>query len=795
MRHSFSLFVALLALAPFVFGTLVYQEGTEYVYQVDGTLNAGRKLSDPHQAATEMTAVFAMQCQGMVSGKIPNSNEQVYQFVANMFDTTVSDNDPNGNTEKKFKVSDDTPLGSDIYFFQRVTGQVVEIDYDEDDSPYYTQVKIGVINALHTMIPATVSPTPVLFKDEDAVGVHNTAVQSSNSAQNYVQVSKKFDQSDFFSFSDPNLKKNNVILSATGVISIHPSGYLFSSNSVQAVDLVSVSQSSAPSSVSSNSPVDFNVHSNGNLKINFMNVQTSEKLTGKKAKGTHRKTGSLSSIALESQVAVAKVKVSSSDAAKTVESVFEAKSSQVQTIKITKSLHKLVKYFRANPSTLSVLLKRVLAEVQSSPKEYQINRLFFILSSVSNAESENLLITFGLKSSSVLVQERALFALNFVKNPSENLIQTLEKIYLEREKKGQDTSSHILAIGSLASRSSSPLSHKSLIVSAAVNALAKSNTKKVMQSLYAIGNAGSKVVSLSEFQRIPFKSYSDSRIKLTSQRLAHEIYGIKLKDSDYPYNRSKSVDYTLGGSTISSQFTANAFVGTNFDCNHQSFNFEAEADAEVSLSLFGQSQQVVKAEAIYGQANGSPLSDDAYLYVWGKIVKQYNFPQLNCQAQTIPIAEYAPGFDYEYTVWVSIIPITFDAAADLDLSLAWSYDICPAQLEASVSLLPNAKIVISGSANIDLLIIKAGAELDGSFDSTIVPTAYVQGSQCTVGYKVVMTNEPMTISFLGYYQKKECKILWIWDCSLGPKEEFNWYTWSLPATTKTLVQKDYKISQ
>jgi hypothetical protein len=70
---------------------------------------------------------------------------------------------------------------------------------------------------------------------------------------------------------------------------------------------------------------------------------------------------------------------------------------------------------------------------------------------------------------------------------------------------------------------------------------------------------------------------------------------------------------------------------------------------------------------------------------------------------------------------VSIIPVTFTASVALDLNLSWGWQICDSQLSAQVELIPDAALVVSGDADIDLLIIKAGLELDVDLDLEVRP--------------------------------------------------------------------------
>jgi hypothetical protein len=61
----------------------------------------------------------------------------------------------------------------------------------------------------------------------------------------------------------------------------------------------------------------------------------------------------------------------------------------------------------------------------------------------------------------------------------------------------------------------------------------------------------------------------------------------KLEDSDFPFNKSYIKNLTLGGKELAANFNGELFLGTNFDCNQQYFNYEALADVESILHAFG----------------------------------------------------------------------------------------------------------------------------------------------------------------------------------------------------------------
>jgi len=125
--------------------------------------------------------------------------------------------------------------------------------------------------------------------------------------------------------------------------------------------------------------------------------------------------------------------------------------------------------------------------------------------------------------------------------------------------------------------------------------------------------------------------------------------------------------------------------------------------------------------------------------------------------------------------------------------LSWGWSICDATLSVQVELIPKAELVLMGQAEIDLLIIKAGVDLSGSFNTRLIPEGVIDGSKCQVEFDVKLINDPMTIDFESYYATEKCKY-WIFDCHWGENHKHTWFEWSLPAHEETLFDQQWKIA-
>lgn len=265
-----------------------------------------------------------------------------------------------------------------------------------------------------------------------------------------------------------------------------------------------------------------------------------------------------------------------------------------------------------------------------------------------------------------------------------------------------------------------------------------------------------------------------------------------VKASDFPFNKSITENVTLGGKVAAVQFAADLFVGTNLNCNTPQFNYEGSAEGSATAVLFGYSQQAFDAKIIYGQENGSPLADTITLSVWGNVVYNQAIPVVACQAGNYPLGHTAPGFSVEHTLWVSIIPITFSASADLELAASWAWNVCPTQLEAEIEVTGQASIALSGSTFTDLLLLRAGFDLEGAFETAIIPQAYIHGTACQVGFEIDANNQPLNAEITSYYQWKKCKFLFF-DCKWGNHNTQTWWSWSEPAKDLVLYKFTYDI--
>jgi len=397
---------------------------------------------------------------------------------------------------------------------------------------------------------------------------------------------------------------------------------------------------------------------------------------------------------------------------------------------VDKSIRFIAQWLQANPEQIENILKPILQGLGQAPK-VTIARVFSLMTQINHPNAIKLFISFGLNSK------------------EQNVVATA-----------------VLATHRSSFLSSTDVLRQLLVLakgpSSIISNLANAAVKTIVRKTTGVGDSKSAPLA-------------------------------NLKDSDFPYNVSWSDDIKLGGSEVGADFNVALFAGTNFDCNHPTFNYEASAIGTVNVNLFGFSTEAVDTGAIYGRVNGAPAQDEIYLKVFGDTIYDKQLPSIDCLSHQQDIAHASPGFSVSYVIWVSVIPITLSASASLDLDLSWDWKICPDQLTAEVEVVPKGTLTVGGDAEIDLLIIKAGIQLSGGFETSLPPQAALDGSLCQITFDVLRQSSPLVVNFDGYFAVKSCRY-WIFDCHWKNEDTVNIFQWSLPAQNQVIFQKTWKIA-
>lgn len=763
---------------------------------------------------------------GIVAVQVQDFQNGVYLFVMNMFDVTV--NVGQGPASAKVPGTpltsrDDEPLGYDMYFAQNTTGEITEIWYNEDDSPYFINVKISAINAFQTRVVAP--GANLLAAESDPAGYHYSSFIGGNQ-QSTLLVSKTFTEKDFTSFADPNVKPANLKLNALTSTSVHNDGYILGASVNQQVVITNANpqassvasrtrRATAPNT--NTTGFDMNLSSAGQLTIALS--QSGQNLrfgSAKKFNMAALTTSALKkSTMVELGVKGVEFKKNLAPAMEVTSSVSKFLGGQLTRSKRYTLANKLIRFFNANPAQLSLLTSKVTDKLSAK----QVQSIFYVLAGVSNvnavATAQQVLTAAGLNHRSVDRQLTAILALgSSLQDVTPAVMTRLAELAHNTNRR---VSTHaLLAASAILGRSKNAdvISTGKALLSEKLNGFLNraSNAEDLTVILNAVGNAGPNGISLeANIQRLS-QFANDEKYKAlwistfrkfpASEVMAKMPANLRAlidsldapRDDLYPFNKNFSRDYKLGGESVNADFSFDLFLGTNFDCNQQYFNYLAYADVEAVVDVYDYSKSAFVAKATYGKANGVLQGNEIYVRFWDDVLYDQQLPTVDCNEHTYPLGHTAPGFSVSYTVWVSIIPVTFTASAALELNLSWGWQICDSQLSAEVELIPDAALVISGDADIDLLIIKAGLELDVDLDLELRPQGYIHGSECTIGVDVELTYEPSSAQFDGYYAWDHCKY-WIFDCSWGKHNQQTFWSWNTAASNEIVYNQQWKIAK
>jgi hypothetical protein len=242
----------------------------------------------------------------------------------------------------------------------------------------------------------------------------------------------------------------------------------------------------------------------------------------------------------------------------------------------------------------------------------------------------------------------------------------------------------------------------------------------------------------------------------------------------------------ISGHSLSLAATLGVFGGTDlFDCADPdpAFTYELTAYARASLGLFGVKADAAVAEVIYGQSEGVQLADSITVEMFGQVLYSKALPHVRaCTDGAWTWKHTAPGLDLSYTVWVTIIPLDFavSATTSLDLDLDWRFCTCP-DATVALGLSPSADVTVAGEANVDLYLVKGGVGLSATLSVQLVPHVGIDASACGVIADAEIVTRPMQAAFQTYYRTKKCDFLWIFDCHDQPTQEQVWWSWAAEA--------------
>ncbi|KAL9641526.1 hypothetical protein ABK040_013447 [Willaertia magna] len=812
---------------------LTYKPGQEFQYNLHGTVDARGFISQTNQQTngtfSTLDSVLLTRCN-----EIQKDGSFIFQM--NMFDTTVGVGNSLSNAKlnrqkiqanvatgaNKASLSSlkpfsgmssgsDSALGYDMYYRQLPNGKIDTIWYNTADDMYFVQVKISAISAFQTYVTASTANNVL---EQDPLGVHFSNYQGNalklESGDDMLTVSKQFNQQDVKTFSDKDVTSKNVNLNAVSQTSIHPSGYITMTSNTQVTTATSMDLQSMKRAMYTNSTgFDMNMRSTGTLQLS-LSSQRQVPVTFSAATLDNLTPSNLFDLGQividhfeENNVPILEDNL--------MESVLGSNDAIVN---VHSKLIKLTKYY--NRRTLNddevnyvkSTLTKFIRTLKTNNNKVLRDKLFYLLANTNNALFTTLFTTEFLTTETdrELLFHTLLASNTGLKNPTKDVVNKILSFTKSSYAEIRDAS--FLAFGSLLSRKSldqgTAQYGSSILLNLLDNAMSSINSaeskSQLVSILGGIYNAGPKVVPSSEvLKRISkLNGINDKNIQSAIKMILKAFvkkYRLEANDSNYPYNKSLTKDYKVGGSTIDVDFHGELFIGTNFDCNNANFNYEGLAEVTADINVLGEkAANIIDAKANYAKQGSQLVADEIFLSVFGKVIYQKTLGSIwnDCSLHTYQLYHTTKGISVSYTVWVNIVPITFSVNADLGVNVNWGWQVCDAQLSAMIEVVPSASILISGNAEINLLIVRAGVDLGATFQAALQPQAYIHGTLCTVGIDVELTTEPMSAAFTAYFAKKQCKLVFF-DCKWGKQDQKTLWSWSLPPQKQTLFNQEWKI--
>lgn len=747
-----------------------------------------------------------------------------------------------------------------MYFAQTTAGQITNVWYNTQDSPYFVHVKSSVINAFQTRIVARNAQAS--FQEDDLVGQHSSDFAGSSKASSLL-ITKTFSQSDFTAFADPAVNSHTVAYTAQATHTVHPAGYFQAATMEHYVVLSDISQGASKKVRPARdqpdmSGFDMTMSSKGNMMlgmiVSILPLQSRfgedsglpSAMNGQDYTQTTLRNLGVNGAALSSARSGIR-DVSAADVQETIATTASLVTAPADLIQSSQSLRRAAKFLTVNgvSNVFRASLEQALANAKSV---HAAQGILYLLSNVlgdaAKVADEILLARVWSRQSEW--QTSSVFALSTSpasRSISHEVVSALISVVeLDTELTTDLARQTVLALGVALGRTEPTRAEAAVVLRRLFQSVsADADTILLLNAIANAGSEAARVLSLRELALPKFLEHENDAIRVAVLRLAEQypidqsiliishfatlddsakvralamrayakhvrefadvdtlarevasLSALATEDSQFPFNRSYTGSSTFGGDWLGVTFAADFFVGSNFDCQQPNFNYKVFGDVSASINLLKFTQQALEGQILYGKVDGSVIGNDMFLSVWGKTVWEKQLPTVDCSEHTYPLYHTAPGFDKSYTIWVTIVPVTFTVGVDLVVNVNWGWQICDAQLSALVELIPSASLVASASAETDLLIIYAGAALDASFNAVVRPQAYVHGSQCNVGVDAVLQTQPMSALFKGYYKKQVCK-LWIFDCHWGEMSTQNFWTWALPSQSKVLFNEQLNI--
>eukprot|EP01116_Phalansterium_solitarium_P021912 TRINITY_DN7034_c0_g1_i1.p1 TRINITY_DN7034_c0_g1~~TRINITY_DN7034_c0_g1_i1.p1 ORF type:complete len:754 (+),score=326.84 TRINITY_DN7034_c0_g1_i1:241-2262(+) len=657
-----------------------------------------------------MTALMVIQ--------VVDIDTDYYWMSMNLYNVDVEANNTKQSLHPQGQMQ---PLGDIAFIWQSFNGTVLRVAFSRNDPDFFIEVKLGAANALQTHVVAPGKNTSVLTLDPVGAYMADVVAVGEKSA---LMITKNFTQSNVVRFTDPTVDPDNVVISAGTVTAIGLDGVIKTANVDQFVQLVNVNNNPAAAAAHSSgadtntSSLDINLSSRGRLEIDLQSqngpspFNQSQLLTPQQVM---RSPNFIVSSLFEAGVNAVKAKRAHASRIHDIDAAVDAWTAEP---KNERSLSALARYFAARPAAALLPLETRL----KSGNRPIVAAVLHLLARIDTEPAQALLVAYGLESAADSIRQQAILASYSFTRVSPALLKAMRELSVSSSPMSRMA---LFALGSMYGRSELASEAPAELLPRLKTAIQRNDVRAVSAALYAIANAGTDVIDVEDLGII-LAADRNSVQKALIQPVEYVVnkYAAAqaaVTDNDLPYNHTWGGGIVVGGRKINAGFNATTFAGTNFNCNQTYFNYEVIGTSASNVTLFRWHTTTFWSQTVYGLINSQPAANRILVEIFGKVFYDEPLPSVDCFQETIPIFTQQTGLNKQYTLWISVIPVTFTATVSLSLNLDVQFEACLDKLSASLSLLPTATLTFGGGAEVNLLVVRAGIRLEGSFSSTLVP--------------------------------------------------------------------------
>ncbi|KAH7821961.1 putative lipid transport family protein [Monocercomonoides exilis] len=282
----------------------------------------------------------------------------------------------------------------------------------------------------------------------------------------------------------------------------------------------------------------------------------------------------------------------------------------------------------------------------------------------------------------------------------------------------------------------------------------------------------------------PVSFLDDSFYAERPDKAVHLDQSVVKKDCPEGFELCKSygLSYWIGNSSCGVELDGSIVTGTNKGCEKESRDLLLGAYANLNLYVLDHKISLLDARAEYSYVDGSVQSNGVDILLFNRSVYNKTFPDLPCIQKSKVIKPMKKTFSMKYTVYVTILPVTFKVGAQLQFEAEIPYEMCLATWEASVSFIPSVTVSLFADVSASILLARGGIMMSANVSEKIDPTAYLSIGKCQVGVKASSYTTPFSAKFVGHVQIRDCTD---W-CSWGEEKEYVFWKWSSKAVRKEL---------